>query len=171
MRFVISALSLALLAYPAWAQSTPPPQTSASGSVLGDLANVVFDEVERRVIKEHFEGAADKAAKDDKDDDDDGKGKKGKKDKKDKKDKAKGKHKDLPPGLAKRSQLPPGLAKRGNQLPPGLAKRDLPPELESRLKDIPDTVERVVVDNDVLLVQKGTDIILDVLENVVLGNQ
>ena len=75
----------------------------------------------------------------------------------------------MPPGLAKRDQLPPGLAKRGNRLPPDLMKSDLPPELEASLPKLPNNVERVVVDTDVLLVQKGTDLILDVIERIITG--
>ena len=46
---------------------------------------------------------------------------------------------------------------------------DLPPDLENKLGDLPKNVERVIVDDDVLLVQKGTDLILDVLEGVIKG--
>jgi len=152
------------------AQSTPPTQGGNTGSVLGDLADVVFKEAERRVIKEYYDRVPGAKPSDDDDDKD------GKKDKSKNKNKGngkgasgKGRGNGLPPGLAKRAQLPPGLAKRGNQLPPGLMKGDLPPDLEDKLGKPPKNVERVIVDNDVLLVQKGTDIILDVLEGVIRG--
>lgn len=153
-----------MLALPAHAQSTPPAQSQGSGSVIRDIADVVFKEAEKRIIKDYFEDEADAKSKDD---DDDGKGKK--KDKKNKAAKGKGRGNGLPPGLAKRDQLPPGLAKRGNQLPPGLQKGDLPPELESKLPDLPDNVERVIVDESVLLIEKGTNVILDVIDGVLRG--
>lgn len=72
----------------------------------------------------------------------------------------------LPPGLAKKDSLPPGLAKRA-ALPPGLAKRDLPADLEKRLPRR-STTERVIVDDDVILIEKGTEIVLDVIRDVVI---
>ena len=170
MRFLMMVFLSLFVASAAHAQSTPPAQGGAS-SVLGDLANVVFDEAEKRLIKEYYDrvpGAKKSDEDDDKNEDDD-KDKANKKDKKGKGAKGKGRGNGLPPGLAKRDQLPPGLAKRGNQLPPGLMKGDLPPDLEKDLGDLPENVERVIVDSDVLLVQKGTEIILDVLEGVITG--
>jgi len=79
---------------------------------------------------------------------------------------AKGKAKGgLPPGLAKKSSLPPGLARRA-ALPPGLAKRDLPDDLESRLPRRTST-ERVIIDDDVILIEKGTEIVLGIIRDVV----
>ena len=48
-------------------------------------------------------------------------------------------------------------------------KSDLPTDLEETLPKLPDNVERVVVDTDILLVQKGTDLILDVMEGILAG--
>ncbi len=90
------------------------------------------------------------------------------------KGKGKGKSGKLPPGLAKKKELPPGLQKqleRGGTLPPGLAKRSLPDELDEKLGDPAEDTERVIVDNDVVLIEKGTGIILDVLEDVLSGGQ
>jgi hypothetical protein len=166
MRFLLLALLGAFTMTHAHAQSTPPSQETGSGSVIGDIADIVFKEAERRIIKEYYDhvpGAKRSENEDDKD-------KSGKKDKKkDKGASGKGRGNGLPPGLAKRDQLPPGLAKRGNQLPSGLMKSDLPPDLEAKLGNLPNNVERIIVDNDVLLVQKGTDLILDVLEGVLRG--
>lgn len=113
------------------------------------------------------------------DDDEDGERKKGKKDKGDKgngkgkgKDKAKGKSKGLPPGLAKRDTLPPGLQKqleKNGRLPVGLAKRDLPDDLASKLPKRDSSQEVTVVDNDVVLIDKATGVILDVITDVVTG--
>lgn len=165
MRILIVAFTVLLFSVQAEAQSTPPPQGSAAGTVLGDIADVVFKEAEKRIIKEYY----DKVPGAKRSDDDDDESKDGKKGKKNKSAKGKGRGNGLPPGLAKRDQLPPGLAKRGNRLPPGLMKGDLPPDLESRLGNAPENIERVIVDNDVILVQKGTDVILDVLEGVIRG--
>lgn len=83
-----------------------------------------------------------------------------------------GKQQGLPPGLAKRDTLPPGLQMqldRGGRLPPGLAKRDLPADLEARLGRPAVGTERVIVDNDVVLIEKGTEIILDIVKDVLTG--
>ena len=77
----------------------------------------------------------------------------------------KGGGKGMPPGLAKKRGLPPGLAKR-DRLPPGLEKRALPNDLESRLPRRT-TTERIIVDDDVILIEKGTEIVLDILRDVV----
>lgn len=171
MRFAF-VIAMMLIATPAFAQS-PPPQTAPQGGPLGDLADIVFKEAEKRAIEEYYKrvpGARPDGEEAEKDDDEDSERKDKTKKGKDK-DKAKGKGRGsgLPPGLAKRDQLPPGLAKRGNRLPPGLQKSDLPPELEKRLDTPPENTERVVVDEDVLLVEKGTGVILDVLEGVIRG--
>lgn len=85
----------------------------------------------------------------------------------------KGKGKGLPPGLAKRGgNLPPGLQKhleKNGQLPPGLQKRlePLPADLDSRLPRLPDSWERVVLERDVVLIDRRTERILDIIENIV----
>jgi len=91
----------------------------------------------------------------------------------DSKGKKKSKKKGLPPGLAKKEKLPPGLAKqleRNGTLPPGLAKRDLPTDLESELPDPVEGLERTIVDNAVVLVEKATGRIIDIMKDVVTGN-
>lgn len=80
-----------------------------------------------------------------------------------------GKSKQLPPGLAKRHTLPPGLAmqiRRNRTLPPGLAKRNLPPGLAARLPALPPGQQRLIVGNDVVLVERNTGLILDVLRGI-----
>lgn len=117
----------------------------------------LFTESERQLITEYFHEEYQQ------NDDDDN----GRRDKKNRKGK---KHKGLPPGLAKKDQLPPGLQKqleRNGTLPPGLAKRDLPADLESRLRPIDDSFERVIADSDVMLVEKATGIITDIIKNIV----
>ena len=152
MRTLIVVLLALMLGQHANAQLTPPAQGQ---NVLDDIAKVVFEEAERRVIKEYYDRVPGAKATNEQDEDKSAKGK--------------GRDNGLPPGLAKRDQLPLGLAKRGNRLPPDLMKSDLPPELEASLPKLPNNVERVVVDTDVLLVQKGTDLILDVIERIITG--
>lgn len=164
---------------------TQPVLAQQPGEQVLEAGKAVFSEMERRVIREVLNrtGLPDvtqtkEDKNDDRDryshkgrdrdrdeDDDDRQGKKDKGDKHKDKDKAKGKDKGLPPGLAKKKELPPGLAKRST-LPPGLQKEALPQELEDRLPPPPAGTERVIVDSSVILVEKGTEIILDVIENV-----
>ena len=61
--------------------------------------------------------------------------------------------------------MPPGLAKKG-KLPPGIAKRQLPSALTAQLPPPPDGFERVIVENDVLLVNTATQVIHDALTDV-----
>lgn len=70
--------------------------------------------------------------------------------------------KKTPPGLAKREKLPPGLGKR-DTLPPGLEGRSLPRDLESRLTVLPAGQARILLGNDVLLIQRDSRMILDIL--------
>jgi hypothetical protein len=84
-----------------------------------------------------------------------------------------GPSKGLPPGLAKRGgKLPPGLQKhldKNGTLPPGLQKRlePLPQELTLRLPGLPDYWERVILGNDVILLDRRTNRILDIIENII----
>jgi hypothetical protein len=86
---------------------------------------------------------------------------------------AKGKTKGLPPGLAKRGgNLPPGLQKhleKNGQLPPGLQKRldPLPVDLDRRLPRLPEHWDRVILERDVILIDRRTNRILDIIENVI----
>ena len=79
-----------------------------------------------------------------------------------KKSKAKG----LPPGLAKRGgNLSPGLQKkleRNGELPPGLQKglEPLPDDLNRRLPSLPEYWKRVIVESDVILIDRRTNRIL-----------
>jgi len=171
--FAFFLMLLALSVGPVSAQTT----TNSTGQTVRDI---VFSEVEKRVIRDYFgKGAAaakeDDEKDDDKDgdreDDDDDRGKKWK-DKKAKKDKGKGKSKGMPPGLARKGELPPGLKKhleKHGSLPPGLAKRDLPDDLASELPEEAEGTERQVVDSDVVLIEKGTGVVLDILRDVVTG--
>lgn len=78
--------------------------------------------------------------------------------------------KQMPPGLAKKETLPPGLAnhlEKHGTLPPGLAKRDLPSDLLSRLPAAKKGTKRAIVGNDIVLLEEGTEIVLDILKGVV----
>lgn len=134
---------------------------TASAQTAGDAAGRIFDEVTRAAIEGFYNevkraaGAADdsdtSAAKDQK-----GGGKK---------------QGGLPPGLARKEKLPPGLERqlqKKGTLPPGLAKRNLPPDLASRLPSTPPDLERIIVDTNVLLVEKATGVILDIIHDVVV---
>jgi len=88
------------------------------------------------------------------------------------KGKGRGKNKGMPPGLAKKKELPPGLQKRlakHGSLPPGLAKRDLPADLQHKLPPPKPGTERVVAGADVVLVDQATNVVLDILYDVVTG--
>lgn len=81
--------------------------------------------------------------------------------------------KGLPPGLAKRGgKLPPGLQKqldKNGRLPPGLQKRlePLPSDLDSRLPRLPELWERVILERDIILIDRRSNRILDIIENVI----
>ncbi len=157
MRFLLSLIFLAVFMLPAGAQKLPTAK---------EISGIVFKEVEKRAIEEFFGKPAAKATEDDDD------GKKAKKSKG--KGKGKGRGKGLPPGLAKRDELPPGLQKRlekHGSLPPGLAKRDLPDDLEKKLPKVPEGLERIIAGESVVLLEKATGKILDVIEGVLRGNR
>ena len=132
--------------------------------VLGDAASVITGE-------EALSAAVSTIVDEDQDEDEPAKGKKKKKKKKKKKNKNKGG--DLPPGLAKRDSLPPGLARhleKHGTLPAGLELRGLPAALESQLPNPGQGRKRVVVDDDVLLIETRTGRVLDILTDVFSGN-
>ncbi|MFQ6021437.1 MAG: hypothetical protein ACE5NW_01840 [Acidiferrobacterales bacterium] len=79
--------------------------------------------------------------------------------------KHKGKKK-MPPGLAKRGDnLPPGLAKR-DVLPPGLQSRALPADLEMQLTPLSNSYVRVRIGADVVLLDRKTRVVFDVIYGV-----
>ncbi len=183
MKYIISLVLMTVLAFPALAQKTPPPPRSLPPA--SDLGQTIFKEAERRAIEIFFGKQAAKASKAD---DDEGEKTVGKKKKRKKakmkkgqgqgkgksKGKSKGRGKGMPPGLAKRDSLPPGLQKqlqKNGTLPPGLAKRDLPADLESKLPKVPAGLERVIAGDDVVLLEKATGKILDVIQGVLKGKK
>ncbi|MDF1527802.1 MAG: hypothetical protein P1R74_01620 [Sedimenticola sp.] len=128
------------------------PIASLQAGNSGELLGTIFSEIEKQAIEDYYHGRFGKPTTKQQ--------KSGKKPKK---------QKGMPPGLAKRDSLPPGLAKqleRNGHLPPGLEKRDLPEGLDRLLPPRGHGQERVVVDNDVLLIETATGLILDILRDV-----
>lgn len=164
-RPVVKALAIilaVLVSAPAMAQST-------GKSLAKQAVDIVFTELEKQIIDTYFRTDTQAHRGDDREMRTD-RGQKEKRSKK-AKQKGKGKKKGLPPGLAKKKRLPPGLARqleRRGKLPPGLAKRDLPQGLETHLPEPWPGTERKIVGNDVVLLEKGTDLILDLLRDVIL---
>ncbi len=160
MRLVLIALAAALLhlSLPAAAQS---PTGHSDGRITSDeMIAGVISEIERRTIGRYYNGDRYDEYEEESGH---GKAKKGNK----------SKNTGLPPGLAKRDHLPPGLQKHLDErgaLPPGLAKRDLPLNLQSAL---PWRIneEFLIIDDDVVLIERATGVVLDVLENVLRGGQ
>lgn len=80
---------------------------------------------------------------------------------------------NLPPGLAKRGgDLPPGLQKhleRNGTLPPGLQKRlePCPVELERQLPPLPADYRRAVIGAHIVVLNKNTNVIVDIMKDVV----
>ncbi len=136
---------------------------SASSYADAEMAKAVIDkaieggfsELEKQIIEKYFKSSKSETRTTDSN------------------SKKKNKKKGLPKGLAKKEKLPPGLAKqleRNGTLPPGLAKRDLPADLSSELPDPLDGLERTIVDNAVVLVEKATGRIVDIIKDVVTGS-
>lgn len=125
-----------------------PAQVKTRDLDSHDVAHIVFDAATRHVIEDYFRHHPDYLRAGDSSYSGSG---------------HKGKGKGLPPGLAKKQQLPPGLAKR-QTLPPGLQKRALPGDLIRQLPPPHPDTERVVIDNKVLLIQKTTHLILDIID-------
>lgn len=74
-------------------------------------------------------------------------------------------------GKHKNKGLPPGIEKnlaRGKPLPPGIARQYLPDGLIKTLPAPPKGYERIIVDGKVLLVEIATQVIHDILMDVVL---
>ena len=145
--FILAIISL--IAAPTSAMADDAVQLAQRDTAI----EKVFSDLERRVIREVL-GAAGV----DEDDDNDGRQAKA--------------PKGAPPGLAKRDRLPPGLERqlqRNGRLPPGLEKRQFPPELRARLPLPLQGTERVIVGNDAVLIDKATNVILDIIHDVVVN--
>jgi len=79
---------------------------------------------------------------------------------------------ELPPGLAKRNgNLPPGLEKqleRNGTLPPGLQKKSqpCPVEITRQLAPLPPEYQRSVIGAHIVVFNRNTNIIVDVMKDV-----
>jgi len=151
MRTLITVLSVLLLL--AGCQTTAPRVTRGSVEVASDSARfkLYFTDREKQLIHRHYRDV--------------------KKHNKKYKKKYKKKQKHVPPGLAKKKHLPPGLQKqlvRKGSLPPGLQGRDLPIDLKRHMHWLPADYIRVVVGSDIVLMNKKTRVIFDVMLDVVL---
>lgn len=127
------------------------PLAPAANAQQANLGDVIYSEIERKVIRDFF-------------------GVKPEHTYRSRKAEKRGKKRGLPPGLAKRDRLPPGLQKqleRNGHLPPGLEKRNVPTELRWKLGHR-EGIDHIIVDNDVLLVRRATGLILDIVKNVIL---
>jgi len=74
-------------------------------------------------------------------------------------------------GRKKPKGLPPGIEKnleRGKPLPPGIAKQVLPQGLIAKLPPVPRGYERIVVDGKILLVELATNVIHDILVDIIM---
>lgn len=123
------------------------------GASEWEIADIVFSELEKRIIEDFFHQNSPQTKS------------KGKS--KNKKSK-----KGLPSGLAKRESLPPGLQKqlqKNGTLPPGLQKRQLPLNLTDQLPIRPEDFERIIVGADVLLIERSTNLIYDILKDAVIS--
>jgi Ni/Co efflux regulator RcnB len=130
--------------------SLSPARAAADDLTGADMATIVLDQVERRIIGDYYQRQYDEWQAEQ------NQGNK----------KSKNKKNGLPPGLAKREQLPPGLEKqleRNGHLPPGLEARALPDDLLYQLRPRPTGYEFRQVDNKVLLIQSATNLVLDAL--------
>jgi Ni/Co efflux regulator RcnB len=81
-------------------------------------------------------------------------------------------HSQAPRGKGKHKSLPPGIAKnlaRGKPLPPGIAKAYLPRELVAALPPPRRGHERVIVDGRILLVEIATQVVRGVLYDVIVS--
>jgi hypothetical protein len=154
-RLMTTLLALAISLFSCASLAEMDGERMLDATIYGAVDGL-FTETERQLITDYFHN--DYRYHDDKD---------GKHHKKNKNGK---KQKGLPPGLAKREQLPPGLQKqleRNGTLPPGLAKRALPEDLQGRLSPVHHGYERVIVDSNVLLVEKASGIISDIIKDIV----
>ncbi len=158
LRAMSFALPLAMLAPAAIADQ--PGQNGAPGTqptvaAAPDAADIFIGELEQRIIRSYYDRQL--AVYQQSPAWHDYEKNKGKK---------KHKHKDLPPGLAKKGALPPGLAKqlaRNGHLPPGLEYRSLPHDLIVELPPLQAGYRYVIADDRVMLIKAASNLILDVL--------
>lgn len=146
---------------PSFYAMAAPPQSGDSAAQR--VIERVFSEAERAVIEEFYLKDAEAKAKHKKDGHKKAKHGKG----------GKGRE-GLPPGLAKKDRLPPGLQKqlqKNGTLPPGLARNELPLALQNKLYPPKPGTKRLLVGRDIVLIDTKTDLILDIVYDVVRASQ
>ncbi len=72
--------------------------------------------------------------------------------------------KDMPKGMTNK-------LKRGGALPPGIKKTRLPTKLASKLPKRPKNQEYALIDDDIVLIDKKTEIIIDLLQDAAAGKR
>jgi hypothetical protein len=160
MRLLLSITAGLLLAgltaiAPCAAQSEPGAAQPAGPSV----GEIIINTAARRILHDYYERNATAwvVANPDYAEPDQGGGNK----------KKKHKHKDIPPGIAKKGSLPPGIAKqlvRNGQIPAGVEYRPLPPDLIVQLPAVAPQYRYVIADDRVMLIQAATNVIMDILQ-------
>jgi hypothetical protein len=141
---------------PCLAQSEPGAAgASTAQAAEPSIGNIIIDEAARRILHDYYARNANAWVVANPDQGGGG----GKK--------QKNKHKNLPPGIAKKGTLPPGIAKqlvRNGQLPPGLEYHPLPPDLIVQLPPLAPDYRYVIADDRVMLIRAATNVILDILQ-------
>jgi Ni/Co efflux regulator RcnB len=124
--------------------------TLAAPAFSGEVSGKLITAAEKEIIRHYFGGSTGSSQTRPSG------GKQGKA-----KDKGKNKGKgagQMPQGIAKKLQ-------RGGTLPPGIAKRNLPSPLIHELPRRPAGQELQIIDDNVVLIEKTTGLILDILEH------
>lgn len=150
MTHIFALLLLSAFTFIPTAYSLAAPPAKAQDDAATRVIERVFSEAERAIIEEFYTAPKSKAE--------------GKKAGRGKEKKA------LPPGLAKKDRLPPGLEKqlqRNGKLPPGLVRNELPFALQNKLYPPRVGTKRYLVGRDIVLIDTKTDIILDIIRDVV----
>ncbi len=148
-KFLICGLLAGFVALAAAPASADRPVQVADGHLTAEqVVDRVFTNIERRILQRYYEARAGRHSGGDDRHEPSGSGKGG------------------GMGKGKSGGMPPGLAKHGGELPPGLAKR-LPRDLERELPRRSREFRRVIVDNDIVLIDAVTNKVLDVLEDVI----
>jgi hypothetical protein len=150
-----------LSAIPPCAAQSEPGAAGTAQPAGPSIGAIVIDTAARRILNDYYARNANAwvVANPDQDHDDGNQGS-GKKNQKNK-------HKNLPPGIAKKGSLPPGIAKqlvRNGHLPPGLEYHQLPPDLIVQLPPLVPAYRYVIADDRVMLIQAATNVIMDILQ-------
>jgi hypothetical protein len=135
----LAATALAIVAIIPACTATPPPRTAKPPVSTSTTVAVDFTSLEITIIRDYYGNHDHSHAP-----------------------RGKGKHKSLPPGIAK------NLA-RGKPLPPGIAKAYLPGDLVAALPPARRGYERVIVDGRIVLVEIATQVVRSVLYDIVVS--